>query len=183
MNRPRVVHALLLVPLALVAAWLATRATRTREDPAAVLLALRQAEGPLLPAGSPIGAIAHSETERYDRESLYAFIDGAADAYLTRGFECCAAMTYTFPGSLGSTFDVAVEVHRFAGEAGARAQADAEHPAASRPVPGVAGAFSDSSVLVATSGRDFLKITALSSDPAASTALERLAAAWLKEPR
>lgn len=183
MNRPRLAHALLLVPLVVVAVWVTSRATHSREEPAAVLLALRQAQGPVLPAGSPIGAIAHSETERYDRESLYAFIDGAADAYLARGFERCAAMTYTFPGSLGSTFDVALEVHRFAGEAGARAQADAERPAASRPVPGVVGAFSDSSVLVATSGHDFLKITALSSDPSAATALERLAAAWLKEPR
>ena len=183
MSRPRPAHALLLVPLALVAAWVATRATRLRDDPGQVLLALRHGQGPSLPTAEALGATGRTETERYDRESLYTFIDGAADGYLARGFERCATTTYTFPAAVGSPFDVAVEVHRFAAADGARAQAEAERPASARPLAGLDGVFSDGSVLVAVRGRDFFKATALSADPAAAAVLERLAAAWLRETR
>ncbi|MCJ7673002.1 MAG: hypothetical protein MUP67_13295, partial [Acidimicrobiia bacterium] len=62
MARLRVRHALLLLPLVLVAVWLAARGRAVRDDPADVLRALRAAHGPTLPPAGFAGASARSET-------------------------------------------------------------------------------------------------------------------------
>ena len=179
MARLRVGHALLLLPLVLVAAWLVQRGRASRDDPADVLRALRAAHGPTLPAAGAAGAAARSETSPYNRETLYEYIDGAAESYLARGFERCLVATYSFAGSAGAALDITAEVYRFAAPGGAREQMLAERPNAATPVPGIADAFVDPSTLVAIRGRDYLKLTALASG--AEKALADLAAAWARE--
>lgn len=176
---------LLVLPLAAIVAWVAWSGRRTREDPAAVLHALKATAGPALPEPARERVAARTEAGRYDRETLYELIDGAADAYLERGFVACVAATYTLrpaaPG--GAEVEVAAEVHRFGEAAGARAQRDAEAPPGARPVAGVPDAVADGQVLLALRGDDLLKLTALSPDPAAAEALDALARAWGKEPK
>ncbi|OFV79458.1 MAG: hypothetical protein A2Y78_04910 [Acidobacteria bacterium RBG_13_68_16] len=179
MGRPRVRHALLLLPLVIVAVWLTQRARAVRDDPADVLRALRAAHGPMLPAAGTAGASARTETSAYDRETLYEYIDGAAESYLARGFERCLVATYTFTGTAGSALDITAEVYRFAAPGGAKEQMLAERPNAATPLPGIADAFVDPSTLVAIRGRDYLKLTALASG--AEKALVGIAAAWAGE--
>ncbi len=181
MARLRVWHALLLLPLVLVAAWLVHSSRASRDDPADVLRALRAAHGPTLPTVGAAGAAARSETSPYNRETLYEYIDGAAESYLARGFERCLVATYSFAGSAGAPLDITAEVYRFAAPGGAREQMLAERPNAATPVPGIADAFVDPSTLVAIRGRDYLKLTALASG--AEEALAGLAAAWAREQR
>ena len=138
MARLRVRHALLLLPLVLVAVWLVQRGRAVRDDPADVLRALRSAHGPTLPAAGAAGAAARSETSSYDRETLYEYIDGAAEAYLARGFERCLVATYGF---VSPALDVTAEVYRFAAIGGAREQMLSERPNAASPVVGLADAF------------------------------------------
>lgn len=178
--RPRVRHVLLLLPLVAVAAWVGWRARTPRDDPAAVLRALRAAQVPALPEAGAVGAADRSALETYDRESLYQFIDGAAEAYLTRGFENCIAATYSFKDA-GGPLEVAAEVYRFSGDDGARGQRDEERPAAAAPVSGATDAVSDGSVLLAVRGRDLLKLTALGTDPNAGAILARIATAWQRK--
>jgi Family of unknown function (DUF6599) len=176
MARLRVRHALLLLPLVLVVVWLAQRGRAVRDNPADVLHALRSAHGPTLPTAGAAGASARSETSSYDRETLYEYIDGAAEAYLARGFERCLVATYGF---VSPALDITAEVYRFAADGGAREQMLAERPTAASPVVGLADAFADPSTLVAIRGRDYLKLTALSSG--AENALAGIAAAWARE--
>lgn len=180
MVRPRVWHALLVLPLAAVAAWVGLRGRSVHEEPGAVLAALRGANGPALPEPRAAGASARSELSSYNRETLYEYIDGAAESYLARGFERCVVATYTFPSQGVETLDVTAEVYRFGSPTGAHDQMAAERPAASTPVAGAQDAFSDAATLVATTGRDYLKLTALSTGPAAGPALAGVAAAWQK---
>ena len=63
MGRPRVWHALLVLPLALVAAGLVHRGRVTRDDPADVLRALRAAHGPTLPGAQATGCTGRSEPQ------------------------------------------------------------------------------------------------------------------------
>ena len=178
-RRLRVLHAVLLLPLVALGLWIAQRATRLRDDPAAVLLALRASHGPTLPTAKDAQATLRSEPETYDPKTLYDFIDGAADAYVARGFERCATANYTFAGASGTGFDVSAELHRFGNERGAREQMNAERPTQATPVPGLQNAFSDAFTLVATRERDYLKLTVLGSDSTAPETLVRLARAWL----
>jgi len=175
--RPAVRHLLLLLPLVAVVVWVAWRAGALRDDPAAVLRALRAAQAPALPEAGAVGATDRSTPETYDRESLYQFIDGAAEAYLARGFEACVAATYSFAAA-GGPLDVAAEVYRFSGGEGARGQRDEERPAAAVAVPEAADALSDGTVLLAVRGRDLLKLTALGADPHTGTILARIATTW-----
>lgn len=174
---PKLRYVLLLLPLAGIVVWVASRAGVQRSDPAEVLHALKAAAGPILPEAKVTGAAARSDLDHYNRESLYEFIDGAAEAYLQHGFEQCVAATYRFDGT-GGGFEVAAEAHRFTAPAGARAQLDAECPSAGRTVAGVPGAVSDGTLLLAAHDRDMLKLTAYAQTPAAAAALERIAAAW-----
>ena len=175
--RPGVRHLLLLVPLVAVAAWVGWRARTPRDDPAAVLRALRAAQAPTLPQAEAVGAAGRSAPETYDRESLYQFIDGAAEAYLSRGFETCVAATYSFAAADGP-FEVAAEVYRFSGADGPRGQRDQELPSAAASVSEATDALSDGTVLLAVRGRDLLKLTALGADPQSGVLLTRIAAAW-----
>jgi Family of unknown function (DUF6599) len=179
--RVRPVHPLLLLPLVLAAAWLIVRGRASREDPADVLRALRAAHGPTLPAASAAGASARSETSSYDRDTLYEYIDGAADGYLARGFERCLVATYSFDASPHAALDISAEVYRFSSPAGAGDQMLTERPAAALPVAGIAGAFGDATTLVATRGRDYLKLTALAEGETTGKALASVAGAWAKE--
>ena len=72
--RPGPVHAVLLLALAGAVGLVLTRGRGTREDPAAVLAALRQAQGPRLPAAGRAGASLLGEPARYDRDRLYELI-------------------------------------------------------------------------------------------------------------
>jgi hypothetical protein len=181
MVRPRPGHALLLLPLVLVAGWLIMRGRATRENPADVLRALRSTAGPTLPAANAVGAIARSQTSSYDRETLYEYIDGAADGYLGRGFERCLVATYTFETAPGATLDISAEVYRFAAADGAHGQMLSERPTAAAPIPGVEGAVGDATTLVVTRGRDYLKLTALAEGATTHTALAGVAGAWLRD--
>ena len=174
---PRVRHILLLLPVVAVALWVAWRARTVRDDPAAVLRALRAAQAPALPEAGAVGAADRSAPESYDRESLYQFINGAAESYIARGFESCVAATYSF-ATAGAALEVAAEVYRFSGDEGARSQRDEERPTAAAPVPGAGDAASDGTVLVAVRGRDLLKLTALGTVPESGAILARIAAAW-----
>ena len=178
--RPGPLHVVLVVALAAAVGGVLAEGRRTREDPADVVRALRASRGPVLPTASLAGASSRGELQRYDRERLYELVNGAAEAYLSRGFASCVATVYAFPGPAGP-LEVAAEVHRFGGEDGARAQLAAERPRQAREVPGLPGAASDGQVLLATSGRDLLKLTALDPGPEGGTALAALAAAWRKE--
>ena len=182
MERPRAWHALLLLPLAAVAAWLAVRARTVRDDPAAVLAALRAASGPAVPDAGAAGATARSEPASYTRDTLYEYIDGAAEAYLARGFERCTVATYTFASDARATLDVTAEVYRFGSPSGAREQMESERPSAARPVTGAADAFADETTLVSVRGNDYLKLTSLGAGAVSSRALVSIAAAWAKRP-
>jgi hypothetical protein len=168
---------LLLLPLAAIAAWLVVRAGVTRDDPADVLAALRAAHGPALPAAQAVGAAGPAELQSYDRETLYEYINGAAEAYIARGFERCVATTYRFAGAAGE-FEVAADVYRFAAAGGAIGQAEAERPQGAAAVDALADVWSDGALLVAVRGRDLLKATALAQGSEAAAALEAIAAAW-----
>lgn len=180
MSRPRAWHALLLLPLAGVAAWLAVRAQAVRDDPAAVLAALRAAAGPTLPEAGAAGATARSEPSSYTRDTLYEYIDGAAEAYLSRGFERCTVATYTFAAEAGAALDVTAEVYRFGPPAGARALMESERPSAAKPVASLPDAFADETTLVSVRGGDYLKLTSLGAGASSPGALASLAAAWAK---
>ena len=169
----------LLLPLVAVLAWVAWRGTRLREDPAAVLVALKAAQGPALPAVTAAGASSATEVAGYDRETLYEFIDGAADAYLARGFQRCVATTFAFT-TPGGELEVAAEVYRFADAAGALGQLEAERPRAAQPLAGEANAWTDGNVLVAARGPDYLKVTALAPGAEAARAVAAVAVAWSK---
>jgi HAMP domain-containing protein len=176
-------HALLVLALAVVAVWVWQRAQREREDPAALLAALRSSQVPALPAAEVVGASGRSEPQRYDRESLSQFIDGAADAYLARGFQQCVAGTYTFPEGDATALEVDAEVYRFATPEGARAQQEAERPAAAQQVPGMAHAVQDKGILLAIDGRDYLKLTSFGEGGGVDAALRSVAAAWRTQTR
>lgn len=175
---PRPGHLLLLLPLVAVVVWVGWRAGRLRDDPAHVLAALRVAAGPVLPAEAAVGAAARTAPESYDRQTLYDFIDGAAESYIGNGFERCVATVYTFRGVSGE-HEVAAEVYRFAGEAGARAQLAGERPGSAAEVDGLSGAVADPSTLLVVRGRDYLKLTAMATGPAVDAAMRAVAAAWL----
>ncbi len=178
MERPKAWHALLLLPLAAAAAWLVVRGRTVRDDPAAVLTALRAASGPALPEAGAAGATARSEPSAYDRETLYEYIDGAAEAYLGRGFERCVVATYTFAAPASDALDVTAEVYRFGSPGGAREQMDSERPSAATAVAGLPAAFADPTTLLAVRGPDYLKLTALGSGAGAARALAGIAEAW-----
>jgi hypothetical protein len=177
----RPVHAALLALLATMVAAVLLPGRARREEPADVLLALQAARGPALPAPGRVGAASATEVARYGKETLADVIDGAAEAYLERGFTSAAFATYTFgpPGS--APVEVAAEAHRFQAEAGAEAQARAERPSRAAPVPGLPGAVSDGAVLVARAGREFLKLTVVSPGGGGADALAAIAGAWTKE--
>lgn len=191
-ERPRLLHVVLLLPLAALGAWVWQRGTKAAPDRGAVLAALRAASGPLLPDASAAGSTSRAEIARYDRESLYEAIDGAADGYLARGFVSAAMTTYAYPlpggaaapgqaSPAGQVPEIAAELHRFETEAGARAQRDSERPSAARPVAGRAETVTDGTVLVAVRGRDYLKLTSLSEGPEAAARLEALCRATFEE--
>jgi len=167
----------LLLPLVAIVAWVTWRGGRTREDPAAVLAALKAAQGPVLPAAAAVGAASAAEIAGYDRETLYEFIDGAADGYLARGFQRCVATTFAFATPAGE-IEVAAEVYRFGDAAGALGQLEAERPAAAGALAGLPAAWSDGNVLVAARGPDYLKVTAFAPGAEAARALESVARAW-----
>lgn len=177
----RPAHAVLLALLGVVVAAVLLPGRGRREEPADVLLALQAARGPALPPPGRVGASSATPVTRYGKETLADVIDGAAEAYLSRGFTAAAFATYAFGPPGAASVEVAAEVHRFTTEAGAEAQALAERPPRARPVPGLPGAVSDGSVLVAPAGRELLKLTLLSSPAEGGDALAAVASAWRKE--
>jgi hypothetical protein len=177
----RPVHAALLALLGAVLAAVLIPGRVPRAEPADVLLALQAARGPALPQPGRAGAASATPVARYGRETLADVIDGAAEAYLERGFTAAAFATYAFGLPGDPPVEVAAEAHRFKTEAGAEAQAQAERPPRARPLPGLPGAVSDGSVLVARAGREVLKITLLSPGAGGADALASLANAWKKE--
>jgi hypothetical protein len=178
-QRWQLVHAgLLLVPAA-AAAYALWEGRSVRDDPAAVLAALRAQSGPSLPSAAAAGAGSATRIERYDRERLHEVVDGAAQLYLEAGVQSCATARYAFPEAGG--LEVVAEVYRFRDEAGARSRAEAERPGAAAPVGAAPGWFTDGQVLLGVAGRDLLKLTALSTDPRGRDRLQAIAAAWSKE--
>lgn len=179
--KPRPVHAVLVVLLAGAVALVLAEGRRTREDPQAVLRALRLAQGPLLPPALRAGAASASDPARYPRERLHELIDGAAEAYLARGLVTSVAATYAFAAGGATPLEVAVEVHRFGNEASALAQLEAERPRAAASVAGLRAAASDGSVLLSVAGRDLLKLTSLDPSARGRDVLRALALAWHEE--
>ena len=177
---PQPGHLLLLLPLIAVVVWVGWRAGRLRDDPGHVLAVLRAAAGPVLPGEQGVGAATRTAPESYDRQTLYEFIDGAAESYLSNGFERCVATVYTFRDAVGE-HEVAAEVYRFTAESGARAQLAAERPGSATTVADLTGAVADASTLLAVRGRDYLKLTAMATGPAVDVAMRGVAAAWLAE--
>ena len=172
-------HGALLIALAGVLAFVAWRGRTARDDPATVLAALRAAAGPALPTPASVGASMWTEPTRYTAETLYEFIDGAAEGYLGRGFTQALATTYTFTAGEGS-IEIAAEVHRFAAPAGAAAQLEAEKPSAAVPVSGLLNCWGDASMLQAVLAAEYLKLTALGTNPEAANKMKTIAAAWTK---
>lgn len=179
-ERPRALHFLLLLPLLALGGWIWQQGTRTSPDRGAVLAALR-AGRPLLPDAAAAASASRSDPARYDRESLYEAIDGAADGYLQRGFVSALMATYTYPAAGGPAGEISAELHRFETGAGARAQRDAERPSAAAPVAGQSDTVSDGTVLLAVHGRDYLKLTSLAPGPEGAARLEALARATFQE--
>ena len=175
-ERPGFRHLLLVALLAAAVALVLLPGRQAREDPGAVLAALRASAGPLLPAPAAAGAEETTPPARYTRDTLYELVNGAAEAYLSRGFERCVASVYAFAGGV----EVAAEVYRFSAESGARAQLEAERPASARPMDGIA-AVGDDAVVLAVRGRDLLKLTALTPDARGRDALRRVVTAWTRE--
>jgi hypothetical protein len=180
-GRKRLLAVALVVPLVAVVAWVIWSGQRQHEDSTEVLRALRASQGPVLPEARAAGASSRTDPARYEAGSLYELIDGAADAYVARGFTSCVSASFTFPGTSGSQLEIAAEVHRFRDPGGAKGQLEAERPPTAAPVPGHPGAFAEPSVLLATKGADFLKLTVLTSSPAAGEAMLALIGAWEKE--
>jgi hypothetical protein len=177
----RPTHAVLLALLGLLVAAVLYPGRVQRQEPAGVLLALRAARGPTLPAPGRAGASSATPVVRCGKETLADVIDGAAEAYLTRGFTTAAFATYAFGPPGDPPVEVAAEAHRFTTEAGAEAQAQAERPLRALPVAGLPGAVSDGAVLVARGGRDLLKLTLISPGAGGPDALAAVASAWRKE--
>jgi hypothetical protein len=174
--RPRIRHFLLVALLATAAVLVLLPGRRMRDDPGAVLAALRASAGPLLPGLAASGAEGSTPPARYTRDTLYELVNGAAEAYLARGFERCVASVYAFAGGV----EVAAEVHRFSDAGGARAQLEAERPASALPMEGLA-AVGDDAVVLAVRDRDLLKLTALTPDARGREALRRVVTAWSRE--
>lgn len=177
-TRPGLWHALLLLPLVAVFAFIAWKGNTLREDPADVLRHLKAQQAPSLPAAAAVGASERSALELYDRDSLYDYIDGAAEAFLARGFERCAVATYASRRADGGELEVAAEAYRFAAADGARQQLEADRPGAARPSAALPAALTDGSVLLLVQGRDLLKLTALGRGIDATPELVRIAQAW-----
>jgi hypothetical protein len=174
-------HAVLLALLVGVVAAVLLPGRGQRPEPADVLQALQAARGPSLPVPGRAGAASATPVARYNRESLADVIDGAAEAYLARGFTAAAFSTYAFGLTGAAPVEVAAEAHRFKTEAGAEAQAQAERPPRAGPVAALPGATSDGGVLVARAGRDLLKLTLLTPGAGGADALAAVASAWKKE--
>lgn len=174
----RALAALLVLPLLVIAVWIARRGRAVREDPAAVLVTLRAMQGPVLPPASDVEAGHRSQPERFDRETLYQYIDGAAEAYLAHGFQSCIVADYVFPADSSPAVEVTAEAYRFDSGDGAAEQLSAERPSDASPVAGVEGTVSDGDVLFSLRGHDLLKLTVLTPGKGADDALRRLAAAW-----
>ncbi len=179
--RPRIWHLLLLLPLVAIVVWVAARGRAVREDPADVLRHLKSLQSPTLPEAAAAGAAERSAIEQYDRETLYDYIDGAAEAFIQRGFERCAVATFTFTTASGARIEIAAETYRFATADGARQQLKAEQPELGRAPATLPDAIADGSVLLVTSGRDLLKLTCLARVADASPQLLRVAQAWKKD--
>jgi hypothetical protein len=175
-ERPGIRHLLLVALLAAAVALVLLPGRHTREDSSAVLAALRASAGPRLPAPADAGAEGTTPPARYTRDTLYELLDGAAEAYLARGFERCVASVYAFAGGV----EIGAEVHRFTAESGARGQLEAERPASALPLEGLA-AVGDDAVVLAVRGRDLLKLTALTPDARGREALRSVVTAWTRE--
>lgn len=173
-RRPTGLHVLLLLPLLAIAVWVVVRGRAAREDPAAILDALRASHGPATPSAAEVGASSRVEVGAFDRETLYEYINGAADAYLERGFQRCVAADYSFDGDSSQPVEITIEIYRFDSPRGAEQQLAAERPQAATPVGGVAAAISDGTVMLAVTGRDYVKAVALTPGPAAAQVLERV---------
>ena len=57
-----------------------------------------------------IGASSRVEVGTFDSETLYEYIDGAADGYLDRGFQRCAAADSTIDVQGGAAVELTIEV-------------------------------------------------------------------------
>lgn len=180
-TRPRPLHIVLLLPLAAFLFWIADSGQRARSDPSDVLAALRKAQAPYLPTARSVGASAATEPARYNRETLYEYIDGAAEAYISLGFTECVTSIYTFEGAGGPATEFAVDVYRFESEQGASRRCADEAPLPADPLPGFSSGSVGEMVLVAAAGRDLLKITALTPGAASRETLLALAQVWRKD--
>lgn len=174
--RVRPLPLLLLLALAAAIGLVVAQGRHQRDDRGAVLEALRRAHGPQLPEAARAGASSRSVPQRYDRETLYELIDGAAEAYLADGFESCVAASYAFAG-----LEVAAEAHRFSTPSGARSRFAAKRPQAAQPLAELPDAASDGTVLVAVAGRDLLELTSFASSRNGLEALRAITLAWHRE--
>lgn len=179
--RLRLLHLALLLPLAALLVWIAGSGRSVRSDPSDVLAALRKAQAPHLPTARSLGASAATEPARYNRETLYEYINGAAEAYIALGFTECVTSIYIYERPDGPAAEFAVDVFRFESEEGAKRRCADEAPSPADPLPGFSSGAVGEMVLVAAAGRDLLKITSLTPGAASRETLLALAQAWRKD--
>ncbi len=134
---------------------------------------LRKAAAPTLPAsGAAEGWEKTGAARTFDAANLWQYLDGGADKYVDAGL----VATVTAPYHCRAGFDAVVDLHMFAGSAGAVRVFDSEPAVGSAPVPlGDAGRLSSAS-LTFRKGRYLVRLVAYSQGsevPAAITALAR----------
>ena len=171
---------LALLPLLVVTAWLGYRAGHRRESPAGVRATLARRLGPRLPTAASCGAVQRSPLDRYDQKTIYAWVDGGAEAYLKRGFIASAVATYELESAAGRV-EIEGAAVRFASRQGAAEHEAAERPQDARPAPGVPGAAEDGTSLVVRRGRDVLQLVSFTPEVEARDLLAQVARAWVQE--
>jgi hypothetical protein len=141
----------------------ATAATATAADAASPLAAF------LPPPGTPAGWTRTKPVQAYGPDNLWEFIDGAAETYVSYGFQNALSAGFAHAGA-----DVGLEIYEMADSLHAFGIYAQERPPSVQPVAVGDEAYTNSNVVVFRKGSCYVKLTATRADrpgPAAMTAL------------
>ena len=122
-------------------------------------------------ANSPAGWTVSKAPQDYNADTLWEFIDGAAETYVGFGFEAAVSAGYKYAGS-----EVGVEIYRMSDSLHAFGIYAQERPPAAQAVPAGAEGYAISNVLNFRKGGCYVKLTAPAPDkpgPAAMMVLAR----------